>query len=143
MIALFAFLCAALFSGAALYVLLVEHPARGVLAPPQQLAQWKPAYQRGTLMQAPLAAASGLAGVLVWWRWGDLLCLAGGGLMLAAIAFTLIVMFPLNNELKAISPQTATTETAAKLSRWAGLHAVRTVIGLAATAAYAAALYRA
>lgn len=141
MIALFAFLCAALFSGAALYVLLVEHPARAKLDPASQLAQWQHAYRRGTLMQAPLAAASGLAGILVWWRWGDLLCLAGGGLMLAAIAFTLLVMFPLSKALQAAPPRDATAETTGKLARCAVLHGVRTVIGLAATAVYAAALY--
>ena len=143
MLSIGALVLAALFSGAALYVLLVEHPARATLDPAAQLTQWKPAYQRGTLMQAPLAALSGLAGVAVWWRWGDLWFLAGGALMLAAIAFTLVVMFPLNNRLKATPPDSATAETAAMLSRWASLHAARTLIGLAATAAYAAALYRA
>ncbi len=142
MLSIGALVLAALFTGAALYVLFVEHPARARLEPAAQLAQWKPAYLRGTLMQAPLAAVSGLAGIAVWWRWGDMLFLAGGALMLAAIAFTLIVMFPLNNRLKATPPESATAETAAMLSRWAVLHGVRTLIGLAATAVYAAALYR-
>lgn len=142
MLSIAALILSALFSGAAIYVLLVEHPARAKLDPAAQLTQWQPAYQRGTLMQAPLAALSGLAGVAVWWRWGDWWFLAGGALMLAAIAFTLIVMFPLNNRLKAVAPDAATTKTAAMLSRWATLHGVRTLIGLAATAVYAAALYR-
>lgn len=143
MLSIGAFVLAALFSGAALYVLFVEHPARASLDPAAQLTQWKPAYRRGTLMQAPLAALSGLAGIAVWLRWGDLWCLAGGVLMLAVIAFTLIVMFPLNNQLKATAPEAADAGTAARLSRWAMLHGVRTLIGLAATAVYAAAIYRA
>ena len=142
MLSIGALVLAALFSGAALYVLLVEHPARARLDPVAQLTQWQPAYQRGTLMQAPLAALSGLAGIAVWWRWGDLWFLGGGALMLAAIAFTLIIMFPLNNRLKATPTESAMAETAAQLSRWAALHGVRTLIGLAATAVYAVALYR-
>lgn len=142
MLSLAALILSALFSGAALYVLLVEHPARTKLDPAAQLTQWRPAYQRGTLMQAPLAALSALAGIAVWWRWGDLWFLTGGILMLAAIAFTLVVMFPLNNNLKATPPAQATTETAAKLLRWARLHGVRTLFGLAGTAVYAVAVYR-
>lgn len=142
MLAIGALVLSALFSGAALYVLLVEHPARSRLDPPAQLAQWQPAYQRGTLLQAPLAALSGVAGIAVWLRWGDLWFLAGGILMLAAITFTLLVMFPLNNRLKAVPAGDATAETAARLSRWAVLHGMRTLIGLAGTAVYAAALYR-
>lgn len=142
MLSIAALVLSALFSGAAIYVLLVEHPARQELDSVAQLTQWIPAYRRGTLMQAPLAALSGLAGIAVWWRWGDLWFLAGGALMLAAIAFTFVMMVPLNNALKAMLPQNATADTAAKLSRWALLHAVRTLIGLAGTAVYAAALYR-
>lgn len=142
MLSIAALVLSALFCGAALYVLFVEHPARTSLPPAAQLAQWQPAYRRGTLLQAPLAALSGLAGVAVWLRWGDVWFLAGGVLMLAAIAFTLLVMFPLNNALKATPPEQATAETAAKLSRWARLHGVRTLLGLAATAIYAAAFYR-
>lgn len=142
MLSIPALVLSALFSGAAIYVLLVEHPARQKLDSVAQLTQWIPAYRRGTLMQAPLAALSGLAGIAVWWRWGDPWFLAGGALMLAAIAFTFVMMVPLNNALKATPPQNATADTAAKMSRWALLHAVRTLIGLAGTAVYAAALYR-
>ena len=46
---------AALFSGAAFYVSFVEHPARAVLDDRAQLAEWKPAYARGAVMQASLA----------------------------------------------------------------------------------------
>lgn len=142
MLSIAALVLSALFSGAALYVILVEHPARRHLHPSAQLTQWKPAYQRGTLLQAPLAALSGLAGIAVWLRWGDLWFLAGALLMLAAIAFTLIVMFPLNNALKAIPADQADAQAAASLSRWAKLHGIRTLIGLSGTAVYAAALYR-
>jgi hypothetical protein len=64
---------AALFAGAAFYVSFAEHPARSVLDDAAQLAQWKPAYERGALMQASLAAIGFLLGVAAWWRTGELL----------------------------------------------------------------------
>ena len=142
MLGIAALTLAALFSGAAIYVLFVEHPARRQLDPRSQLTQWKPAYARGTLMQAPLAALSGLLGVAVWLRWGDLWFLAGGIVMLGAIAYTFAAMWALNNRLKATPEDDASAETVAMLDRWSRLHGLRTLIGLAGTAIYAAALYR-
>ena len=63
---LIATLCAALFTGAAIYINLVEHPARMSLGTATALAEWKPSYRRATLMQAPLAIA-GLAAALGAW----------------------------------------------------------------------------
>src|SRR5437868_13924446 len=55
-------LCAAVFAGAAIYVSLVEHPVRMSLDTRAAAEQWAPSYQRATLMQAPLAILSFLAG---------------------------------------------------------------------------------
>ena len=101
MLAIAALTLAALFSGAAVYVLLAEHPARGRIEPEAQLVQWKSSYANGAVMQASLAALSGLAGIALWVRWGDLLFLAGGIVMLGAIAYTFAVMWQLNSRLKA------------------------------------------
>ena len=46
---------AALFTGAAVYVGLVEHPARMTLDDRGLLEEFKPSYKRGALLQAPLA----------------------------------------------------------------------------------------
>src|SRR5216117_2873056 len=59
-----AILCAAVFAGAAIYINLVEHPARMSLDTRAAAAQWAPSYRRATLMQAPLAVLSFLAGPL-------------------------------------------------------------------------------
>ncbi|MGQ0661681.1 DUF1772 domain-containing protein [Sphingosinicella sp.] len=143
MLAIAALTLAALFSGAALYVLFAEHPARGRIEPTAQLVQWKSAYAHGAVMQASLAGLSGLVGIAVWLRWNDLFFLAGGLVMLGAIAYTFAVMWQLNNRLKATPPEAVSAETVAMLGRWGRLHAGRTSIGLAATAIYAAGLYRA
>ena len=54
---LIATLCTGLFTGAALYVNLVEHPARVATGTAPAVRQWRPSYRRGTVMQASLAIA--------------------------------------------------------------------------------------
>ena len=132
--ALLALAAAALFTGAAAYVSFVEHPARLGLADAPLLAQWKPAYKRGTLMQAPLAliaAALGLAPFFLGydWRW-----LLGAALMLANLPYTLLVIMPTNKRLLALSPDAPGLRPLIKA--WGRLHAVRTLLGAAAVLAY-------
>jgi hypothetical protein len=51
----FAVFCAAIFAGAAIYISLVEHPARMSLDTRIAVAQWAPSYRRATLMLSIVA----------------------------------------------------------------------------------------
>lgn len=130
MLALIAFIAAALFTGAAAYVSFVEHPARMALDDRAALTQWKPAYARGTLMQAPLALIGGLAGVGAWYRWMSVWpWLAGGVILLSIIAYTFAVIWQTNGKLKATPLDQAGPESRALLVKWGQLHLGRTILG--------------
>src|SRR5690349_19426746 len=123
MLALLALVTAALFTGAAVYVSFAEHPARLQLDDRNALAQWKPAYARGTIMQAGLALVSGVAGIAAWYRWMSVWpWLVGGLLMLANIAWTFALIWQTNNRLKATPLDQAGPETRALLVKWGQLH---------------------
>jgi anthrone oxygenase-like protein len=129
---LIATLCAALFTGAAIYINLVEHPARMSLGVAAALAEWRPAYQRATMMQAPLAIIGLIAGVTAWAMGAGAMWLVGALLLGTVVPFTLLVTFPTNRQL--LDPAVATDLTRARvlLDRWNRLHAVRSALGVAA-----------
>ena len=128
-----ALVTAALFSGAAIYVSVAEHPARLGLDDSALLAEWKPSYERGFAMQAPLALIGFLLGIIATrsemdWRW-----LAGALLLLANWPFTLIAILPTNKLLMEITPQDADQKSRELIEKWGRLHMVRTALGATAT----------
>ena len=133
---LLALVTAAAFTGAAFYINLVEQPARLGLPPGPLLAQWKPSYARGYVMQSSLAVIGGVLGVLAGWQTGGWLWVLGGVLLLTNWPYTLLVILPVNRRLNAIDPGSATEDTRSLIRRWGVLHGVRTVLGAAATVTF-------
>jgi len=131
---------AALFAGAAFYVNFAEQPARLTLDDRALLAQWKPAYKRGAMMQATLAIVGFVLGSLAFWQSRHIAFLAGALLMLANWPWTLIAILPTNKILMATEPADAGPATRALLVKWNGLHTVRTALGAVATAIFIVAL---
>lgn len=129
-----ALVCAALFSGAAAYITFVEHPARVSCGPAVALAEFRPSYRRGTVMQASLAALGLVAGVIAWVNVRDPWLLAAALLLGSVIPFTLLVILPTNKRLLDPALEASSAEAVSLLRRWALLHAVRTIVGLAAFA---------
>src|SRR5215510_12544391 len=135
----FALVTAAVFAGAAIYVNVAEQPARLALDDKALLAEWKPSYARGLAMQAGLALASTLAGVLTFWVTRDWRWLLGALLIFANWPYTLLVILPVNKRIEATPADQATAETRALVLRWGTLHAGRSALGAAATLVYASA----
>jgi len=129
---LVALLAAGLFAGAAVYVTLVEHPARLECGIALALAEFRPSYRRGAVMQASLAGLGCLAALVAWLQRGHASVLIAGLLLGAVIPFTLIVILPTNKRLLASSLDPQQPEVAALLARWGHLHAVRSLAGAVA-----------
>ena len=123
---------AGLFAGASVYINLVEHPARMQAGTHVALAEFAPSYYRATVTQVSLASL-GFLGALVAWRLrSDARWLVGGGLLVSVIPFTALAILPTNKQL--LDPATANDSALAEglLNRWGRLHAVRSVLSLAA-----------
>ena len=139
---LFALASAAIFFGAAFYVNFAEQSARLSLDDRSLLAEWKPAYKRGFIMQASLAVIGFVLGNprVVADR-----CLALAyrrAVLVANWPYTLLVIVPTNNTLMATDPAQANPETRQLIRKWGRLHAVRTTLGLAATLIFISASLR-
>lgn len=129
-----ALVSAAVFTGAALYVGVVEQPARLLLDDQGLLTEWKPAYKRGTLMQAPLAVIGFLLGLLAWWQTGNVAWIVGAVLMVANWPVTLFIIMPVNRKLMAVDQ--GGPESRRLIVKWGSLHALRTALGFAASVVF-------
>jgi hypothetical protein len=72
-----AVLATTFFAGAAIYINLVEHPARLGCTTEIAATVWAPSYKRATVMQASLAIVGALAGVVAWLLGASLMWLVG------------------------------------------------------------------
>jgi Domain of unknown function (DUF1772) len=127
-----AVLSCSLFTGAAVYISLVEHPARMECGVEIAATEFPPSYRRATVMQATLAALGLLSSIAVWLTGATFWWLVGGVVLGAVIPFTLIVILPTNKKLLSPTPERQSTETERLLVRWGALHAVRSVVGVVA-----------
>jgi len=139
-IAIAALVFATLFAGAALYISLVEHPARLGLEDGPLLAQWQPSYKRALPIQSGLAVAGGAAGLIVGYLSADWPWFAGSALLLANWPLTLFVIMPVNKRLMAMQEGEAGAGSRAMLVQWGKLHNVRSVLGAATALLFALAL---
>jgi uncharacterized membrane protein len=131
-----AVLSCALFAGAAVYITLVEHPARMGCGTELAITEWAPSYKRATGMQVPLAVVSTAAGVVSWSMTGEMGWLIGALLIFAVIPFTLIVIMPTNKLLLDPGAEKTSLTTHALLQKWGRLHGVRSLLSLVASSIF-------
>ena len=118
---------AALFAGGALYISVVEHPARLRIGPAAAIAEFRAMYPRAAPWQASAAALTLLAGLAAAWLARDVMWALGALAVGSVIPFTLTVMRPTNHRLLGPTPP-RDAEALALLERWGRLHWVRSVL---------------
>lgn len=125
-------LCCAIFSGAAIYINAVEHPARMSCGAKVALSEWVPSYKRATVMQSSLAVLGFIFSIAAWFLGADVWVLVAGVLLVLVAPFTLIVIMPTNKRLLALDANSNMDEAEMLLDHWNRLHMVRSGLGLAA-----------
>ena len=136
-IALIALVAATLFAGVALYISLVEQPARFALDNASMITQWQASYRRALPIQASLAVIGGVFGLIAGFQFRGWQCVAGGLVLLTNWPLTLLVIMPTNKRLMALQTVGASTESRNLLHRWGHLHNIRTLLGGLAAALFA------
>jgi hypothetical protein len=120
------------FAGAAVYVNLVEHPARLSCGTDVAVQEFVPSYRRASVMQASLAIVGAACGLIAGWQLQDNLLIVAALLISAVVPFTLAVIAPTNKQLLNPSLDRRGPLAAALLRRWGWLHGVRSVLSVVA-----------
>ena len=134
-----AMITASTFTAWALYITLVEHPARLDSGAAAGRAQFRPSYRRAAPWQASfavLAFATGLLAAALTARWAWLI----GALALGSVVpLTLAVIRPINRRLLD-ADALGDDEVLGLLRTWGRLHALRTALGSIGVVAFLLAL---
>src|SRR2546422_6683690 len=125
-------LSCSLFAGAALYINLVEHPARMVCGTETAATEFVSSYRRATVMQASLTVSSSVFSIAAWLVGGSGLWLLGGILIGAVVPFTFVAIVPTNKQLLDPALDRKSDRTRQLLSQWERLHAVRSLLSFLA-----------
>ena len=116
------------FFGAALFVSLVEHPARRAISPAAAVEEFGISYRRASVMQGGLSALGLILGLIAAWQFHDWQVAVSAVMLGLNIPVTLLLILPTNKQL--LDPaRDVSTGTAELLTRWSRLHAIRTVLG--------------
>jgi hypothetical protein len=137
---LFAFGLASAFFGAALYINLVEQPARLRLGSGAMVREWTPSNRRGFFLLATLAL---LSAILAWleYAWtGDVRWIIGGAVIVSSWPYAYFVIVPVNIWLYAIPPTKARSAARELMRDWGLLEWGQNAIGLVACCFFAWAL---
>jgi hypothetical protein len=117
--------CCGVFFGAAAYISLVQHPAALETGGEFAARFFSPMYGRAAVMQASLALVGSAAALAAFFCGAGRSWLLAAVLIASVIPFTLLVIEPVNQQIKMIDP---TADRAVQLLiQWGNLHWARTV----------------
>lgn len=122
--------CCAVFFGAAVYISLVQQAAALETGTEFAVRFFAPMYRRASMMQASLAVVGGLASLTAYLLGAGRAWLLSAVLIAGVIPFTLLVVEPVNQEIRTVDP--SADGALELLVRWGRLHWVRTVASGAA-----------
>jgi Domain of unknown function (DUF1772) len=128
---LIALTLAAAFTGAALYINLVEQPARMALDDSALLSEWRPSDHRGVALLAALALIAALLAFAMYFETHDAIWAIGAVCIMLSWPYTFFAIVPMNNRILAVS---AGEQAAARglVQTWGLLQYGMTAIGAAA-----------
>jgi hypothetical protein len=117
------------FFGAALYVSLVEHPARVSCGTRAAVLEFRPSYRRGAAMQGTLSAVGCMLGLAAAWQLHDVHVGINAVLLGLPVPVTLLFIASTNRRLLDPNADAAGPEAGRLLARWGRLHWIRTILG--------------
>jgi hypothetical protein len=126
---------AAAFSGAALYVNLVEQPARLTLDDEALREEWTPSDRRGVALLAALALLSAALGLLAYFESEDVRWAIGALLIILSWPYTFFAMAPLNNQILTLA-RSDIGAIRALVRQWGLLEYGQTALGVVASAVF-------
>jgi len=135
LIGLLALALAAAFAGSALYINLVEQPARLALDDGAMLAEWRPSDRRGFAFLAALAVAAGALGIGQYLAAKDVRWAVGALAILATWPYAYFVLRPMNDRILSLAGADQGA-AGAYVRDWGRLEIGQTALGLASCAAY-------
>ncbi len=134
---LFALVFASAFAGAALYLVLVEQPARLALDDASMIREWAPSDRRGFALLGGLAVLAALSGLAAFSQGSDIRFLIGALLVLASWPYTYFVIVPLNNRLLAAGASRPDADAREIVTFWGQLEWGLFALGAASVAVFA------
>jgi len=124
------FIFTGLFAGVALYISFVEQPARLASAPEVALAEWRFSFKRAAILQIVLVSVGVLSAIAAYSVGRGVSVLVAGILLAIVMAWTLVVVMPVNRQLLDPARTSATPDTDVLLKKWGRLHLIRTIAAL-------------
>ena len=125
-------LCAGLWTGAALYIGLIEHPSSVKLGLSPAVEYFRHMSKRTAPFMMLLSATSGVAACWTWWLGSETAWLVGGLLQIGMFPLTAVFIVPTNIKLIKIDPLAQPDQTTTLLNNWGNMHWLRVAVGSAA-----------